>query len=112
MNRGLLIHQLFVNAESILRRLHYVISRYEVANEQNELDFRQDVLQIYSQIEIYNQIWYVRNMPKGEEPHGAETKQLIKHIVKELETIPDSCSETFPFDVIEELRKEYGILGA
>lgn len=98
-----------LNAEAILRRLRYVIARYKEADERSESDFRQEVLQIYSQIEIYDQIWYVRHMPKGDEEHSAEAKRLIERFVKELEEIPDGCAETFPFDMIDELREEYGI---
>lgn len=50
-------------------------------------------------------------MPKGDEEHSAEAKRLIERFVKELEEIPDGCAETFPFDMIDELREEYGISG-
>lgn len=50
-------------------------------------------------------------MPKGEDSHSAEAKKLIERFVKELEEIPDDCAETFPFEMIEELRKEYGLSG-
>ncbi len=59
-----------------------------------------------SQIEIYDQVWYVRHMP-DEGDHSQEAKDLVKDFVKRLEEIPDGCAECFPFDTIEELKKEY-----
>ena len=38
-----------------------------------------------------------------------EAIELAKAIVQRLEAIPDGCSETFPFEEIEELKEEFGI---
>ena len=62
----------------------------------------QDVEMLISQIEIYDQIWYVRHMPKDGE-HSLEAKELIA----KLEEIPDGCAERFPFEIIDRLREEY-----
>lgn len=97
-----------LNGEAILRRLHYVIYRYGEATEANEFLFSNDVRLILAQLEIYDQVWKVRHMPK-EGSHSAEAKELAEEIVRMLEEIPDGCSEIFPFDVIEELREEFGI---
>ena len=97
-----------LNAEAILRRLHYVIFCYGESTEANEFLFSNDVRLIIAQLEIYDQVWKVRHMPK-EGSHSAEAKELAEEIVRMLEDIPDGCSETFPFDVIEEQREEFGI---
>lgn len=52
-----------LNKRLILDRLTRVINHYGEANEENELFFQADVLKIVSQIEIYDQIWYIRHMP-------------------------------------------------
>ena len=97
-----------LNGEAILRRLHYVIYRYGESTEANEFLFSNDVRLIIAQLEIYDQVWKVRHMPK-EGSHSVEAKELAEKIVRMLEEIPDGCSEIFPFDVIEELREEFGI---
>lgn len=53
-----------LNKDAILRRLNSIIYRYGEANEENEMDFSQDVRMLISQIEIYDQIWYGRHMPE------------------------------------------------
>ena len=67
-----------------------------------------DVRLIIAQLEIYDQVWKVRHMPK-EGSHNAEAKELAEETVRMLEEIPNGCSEIFPFDLIEELREEFGI---
>ena len=82
------------------------IARYGEANEDNEMCFSVDVEALISQIEVYDQVWYVRHMP-DEGEHSQEAKDLVKDFIKRLEEIPDGCAECFPFDTIEELKKEY-----
>ena len=61
---------------------------------------------LISQIEIYDQIWFARHMPKEGE-HSEEAGALVKEFISHLEKIPDGCAECFPFDMIEELKEEY-----
>ena len=95
-----------LNKEAILRRLSYLVYHYGEANEKNESEFRMDVDMLISQIEIYDQIWFVRHMPK-ESRHSREAVELVREFVAKLESIPDGCAECFPFETIEELKKEY-----
>ena len=95
-----------INREAIFRRLHEIVYRYEEANEANEFNFESEVEQLVSQIEIYDQIWYVRHMPK-EGKHSAEAISLVREFISRLEEIPDGCAETFPFEMIDELTEEY-----
>lgn len=95
-----------LNRDAIMRRLHVVINQYGEANEGNEYDFRVDVNAIVSQIAIYDQVWFGRHMP-SEGRHSREAICLVQEFVARLETIPDGCAECFPFDLIEELKKEY-----
>lgn len=95
-----------LNKEAILRRLDRVIAHYGEANENNEMDFSVDVGMILSQVEVYDQVWYVRNMPEDGK-HSNEVVELIREIVERLKAIPDGCAERFPFDDIAELEQEY-----
>ena len=83
-----------------------VIDRYGEANEENEMDFSIDVEGILSQVEIYDQIWYVREYQETMR-HSQRAVSLIKEIIVLLENIVDGGAECFPFETIEELRKEY-----
>ena len=95
-----------LNRNAILRRLDTVIAHYEEANERNEMDFGADVDMIICQLEIYDQIWFVRHMP-SEGEHSDEAIALAKEIVARLEEIPDGCAEQFPFETIDKLKQEY-----
>ena len=95
-----------LNRDAILRRLDRIIQQYEEATEENEMEFSIDVDLIISQLEIYDQIWFVRHMPP-EGNHSREAKALVKEIVTRLEEIPDGCAECFPFELIDELKREY-----
>lgn len=95
-----------LNKDAILRRLEEIIARYGEANEENEINFSTDVDLLIFQIEIYDQIWYVRHMPE-EGRHSSEAISLVRDFVSRLEGIPDGCAECFPFETIDELKKEY-----
>lgn len=95
-----------INHSAILRRLEAVIDRYGEANEENEMNFSIDVEGILSQVEIYDQIWYVREYQETMR-HSQRAVSLIKEIIVLLENIVDGGAECFPFETIEELRKEY-----
>ena len=95
-----------IYSDLILRRLEHVIRRYGEADEENESNFSADVDAIISQIEIYDQVWYVRHMPENGR-HSAEAIELVRKFVSRLEEIPDGCAECFPFETIEELKTEY-----
>ena len=95
-----------LNRDAILRRLDRVIAHYGEATEENEMEFGVDVGMIISQVEIYDQVWFVRHMPdKGE--HSNEAKELVREIIDRLKEISDGCAECFPFDTIDELEQEY-----
>ena len=95
-----------LNRDAILRRLDRVIAQYGEATEENEMEFSIDVGMVISQLEIYDQVWFVRHMPPDGE-HSMEAISLVKEIVTRLEEIPDGCAECFPFDTIDELKREY-----
>ena len=85
-----------------------MIAQYGEATEENESEFSMDVDAIISQIEIYDQVWYVRHMPE-DGGHSTEAVTLVEEFVARLEEIPDGGAECFPFEVVEELKR--GFLG-
>ena len=95
-----------INRDSILRRLDVLIAEYEEVNEKNELNFSVDVGEIISQVEIYDQIWFVRESNNVGD-HSIRAIDLIKEVIARLEEIPDGCAECFPFETIDELKNEY-----
>jgi hypothetical protein len=62
---------------------------------------------LISQVEIYDQIWCARNVSTVKGEHSAKSIELIKEFVARLEKIPDSCAESFPFELIDELKEEF-----
>lgn len=92
--------------ESILRRLSEVISRHGEASEKNEADYSYDVVMLIAQIEIYDQVWFARHMPK-EGKHSVEAIELVKEFVHKLEEIEVYDAETFPYSTIDKLRAEF-----
>ena len=65
-----------------------------------------DTMPIVFQIEIYDQAWQtVHKLKNGE--HSIEAISLVRDFVNALKEIPDGCAELFPFEMIDELEKEY-----
>ena len=95
-----------LNKEAIIRRLEDIIEIYEEANYDNEGSFYVTVGMLMQQIEIYDQIWTVRTLADSDK-HSRKTVELVKEFIAVLESIPDKCAEYFPYDVIEDLRREY-----
>ncbi len=89
-----------------MRRLDAIIYHFKEANESNEFPFSVAVNELISQIEIYDQVWYVRHMPQ-EGTHSLEAIELVEEFIARLREIPDGCAERFPFETIDELEKEY-----
>ena len=103
-----------LSADAILRRLRFLVCRYEEANGGNEFNFSMDVGRLVSQIEIYDQVWFAREGrtraigdDSESEKHSSKAVELVRRFVAELEEIPDGCAELFPFELIDELRREY-----
>lgn len=100
-----------LNAKAILIRLEHLISIYGEANEENEMSFSLDAVRLVDQIEIYDQVWLKRHPGQktgtAGNGHSEEARQLVRRFIAGLEAIPHGCAELFPFDLIEELKREY-----
>ena len=49
----------------------------------------------------------ISKMDSEIEKHSSKAVELVRRFVTELEEIPDGCAELFPFELIDELRREY-----
>ena len=96
-----------LNRRAILRRLDDIIARYNgEATEDNEISFWLDVERLFMQVEVYDQYWYVRHIPKDCK-HSAEATELVKEFIAHLEDIREIDFEMFPFRMIEKLKEEF-----
>lgn len=95
-----------INADAIIRRLNHIINKYGEANERNESDFSLEVQHLFSQVEIYDQVWFIRDGDYMNK-HSRKGVALVRDFVKALQTIPDGCAELFPFEMIDWLKEEY-----
>lgn len=98
-----------LNHDAVLRRLDYVINKYGEASEANEFYFSGEVGKVISLLEIYDQYRFIKDPPKDGSRHSTDGKKLVTDIIARLEAIEDAGAETFPFEMIEELKTEYGI---
>ena len=49
----------------------------------------------------------ISKMDSEIEKHSSKAVELIRRFVAEPVELPDGCAELFPFELIDELRKEY-----
>ncbi len=103
-----------LNQSAILRRLYLIGCNLGDPTEANEPDYWTKTQQIIAQLEIYDQVWYVRerNYPDepGEHDHSKHARALVEQILDILEVWAlNSSVELFPYDEINELEETYGI---
>lgn len=65
----------------------------------------EEVRILVSQIEIYDQIWFVREGDCGNR-HIRKATELVKDVL-EIMMENEGSGETFPYELAEELRNEY-----
>ena len=96
-----------LNRAAILRRLYDVYDRYGFLTEANESNIRREVSVLISQTEIYDQVWLERDGDCGNN-HSQKATEVVKDMLAVL-IEKEGCGETFPYEIIEELQREYGI---
>ena len=81
-------------------------------NDMNEMEFSCEVGKIISQLEIYDQVWVARDLKNAvrieERIHSTKGIELTKKIINVLME-DEGCAECFPYDVVDELKAEFGI---
>lgn len=81
-------------------------------NDMNEMEFFYEVGKIISQLEIYDQVWVARDLKNAvrieERLHSTKGIELTKKIINVLME-DEGCAECFPYDVVDELKAEFGI---
>ena len=101
-----------LNATQILNRLQQIYRIMESPDDTNELEFSYQVGKIISQLEIYDQVWVARDLKNAvrieERLHSTKGIELTKKIINVLME-DEGCAECFPYDVIDELKAEFGI---
>lgn len=96
-----------LNHDAIIRRLRDIYFRYGDPTEANEFSFRMEVERIIAHLEIYDQVWYVRQGNSGN-GHSKYATELVQEIIGILEE-NEGCAELFPYETIEQLRADYGL---
>lgn len=101
-----------LNSDKILCRLQQIYRTLGSPDDMNEINFWHEGRKIVEQLEIYDQVWTVRDLENSvkvkdhlHSKRGIELAGSIIDILLENE----GCAERFPYDVINELKSEFGI---
>ena len=81
-------------------------------DEMNESDFCVETGKIIAQLKIYDQVWVARDLKNAVKInaniHSPKGIQLAREIISVLME-DEGCAECFPYDIISELKTEFGI---
>lgn len=101
-----------LNANQILHRLHQIYRVMGSPDDMNESDFCVETGKIIAQLEIYDQVWVARDLKNAVKInaniHSPKGIQLAREIISVLME-DEGCAECFPYDIISELKTEFGI---
>lgn len=101
-----------LNANQILHRLHQIYRVMGSPDDMNEFDFCVETRKIIAQLEIYDQVWVARDLKNAvkinDNIHSPKGIQLAREIISILME-DEGCAECFPYDIIAELKTEFGI---
>ena len=111
-----------LSKECILAYFRAVLACFGRVDERNESDFSCSVEQVITRLEIYDQVWFVREMTNARKDNDArmnDLSQMPRHshhatevarvIVDELLQVANTGSaELFPYETIDMLCREYG----
>ena len=98
-------YKIEVSPELILSRLHRLEMIYHMATESNEFCISDDVCHLLEQIAVWDRTMKRRDSIKAK--HHPDTIEFMREFIKALEEFPDGGAELFPFEMIDELTKEY-----
>lgn len=96
-----------LNHHAIIRRLNDIYLRYGDPSEKNESEFYMETCRVISHLEIYDQVWFVREGDSGN-GHSHKATAVVMEILKILED-NEGCAELFPYNVIQQLKEDYKV---
>lgn len=102
-----------LNAENILYQLKSLFEMLGSPSWDNECAYSLETGKIVAQLEIYDQVWAARGHHdkasyKPSVIHSREGIELAKKIIAYLKE-KDGTADSFPYEVIDELREEFGV---
>lgn len=112
-----------LSKDCILAYFRAVLACFGRADERNESEFSSSIDQVITRLEIYDQVWYAREMTNARKDddarmndpaqmpwHSRHATEIARVIVDELLRVAnDGCTaELFPYETIDMLCKEYG----
>ena len=102
-----------LKAENILYQLRSLFEMLGSPSWENESAYTLETGKIIAQLEIYDQVWAARGHhdKASNEPgviHSREGIDLARKIVAYLED-KDGTADSFPYDLIDDLRREFGV---
>ncbi len=103
-----------LNQSAILRRLEMTGYRLGKPTVRNEAAYDEEWRKIITQLEIYDQVWCVREANFPNEPdehwHSRHATELVEKILDLADDWAEkSAAEYFPFENIDALEEEYKI---
>lgn len=103
-----------LNADYIINRLRDILASFGSPSENNESALTAEVGKLVSQLEIYDQVWTVRdlknayrNTPEGV-LHCSQGKELAQKFIDVLME-NEGTGDSFPYSIVNELREEFGV---
>lgn len=101
-----------LNARNIMWQLEVLYNTLGDVEEKNEFAYRDGVQKLIYQLEVYDQVWIERNLTKvignGEKTHSEQGRELAQKMIEYLES-EEGSAELFPYEIIDELKEEYGV---
>lgn len=101
-----------LNTEQILNRLRYIYAVLGDPDEDNEWEFASRVRNIVTQLEIYDQAWFSRDVEQSADVNGKLHSRKAIGVAQEIVNIlmeNEGCAECFPYEIVEDLKANFGI---
>ena len=98
---------MIINKEKIVGKLRGLIARLGDCDWRNEMDYQVETDKLIRQIEVFDEL--VKQESRVDTAHAEETVALVKDFVAILLQMTDDDGETYPYEEILELSKEYGL---
>ena len=111
-----------LSKQRILAYFQAVLNHFGHADENNEMAFSSTVDQVITRLEIYDQVWFTRELSEARDPidpddmenraahHSRHASEIARSMVDALvQLAEDGCKAVyFPYETIDMLCYEYG----